>query len=1363
MRFSVYSRFYLVLFVFLVMFGSFASAQTGTTSIRGSVTDRSGGVIAGANVTLTSRELSVERATTTNQTGQYEFLALQPGTYDLTVESKGFRKSEQHGIQLLVNNPTTLNLTLQVGSSTETVEVSAQSETLNTTDASIGVAFGENQVKQLPLESRNVGDLLSLQAGVVYTGDNPSINTNTDTRSGAVNGARSDQSNVTLDGIPVNPKGGYAFQSVLPVTLDSVEEFRVTTSNADSDMGSAGGAQVALVTKSGTNNFHGSAYEYNRNSFVSANDYFLKSSQLASGDPNKPQFLNRNIFGGSVGGPIKKDRLFLFMNYEAYRDVEQVSVSRTVPSASLRDGVVFYACDTTAATPDPRCSTNPTATGLSGKTYTASFPGPFGGYGLAPQQLTAMDANAFATETKLIKPYTGPVGPDPAVLTYFNTFPAANDYSLGDGYNTAGYRFAAGTRNTKNWYISKMDYNITRDGKQRVSLTGALANQNQANAPYLPGQLPGTSIVNYNKGLIANYSAVITPTLINNFRYGFVRESVGTIGNTNVAWNTFRGVGPETSTADDLGVNYSKEFQRPINSFWDDLNWTHGKHTWQIGFQISRIRNPSSNTTASFSSSYANAQWLDTSGLAGRASSPLNPVNAPGGGLPAVDFGGFGTNYDNAVTALFGMAVEVNAQYNYERNGNPLSQGAPVVRHFGEDGYEMYAQDTWKMRPNLTVTLGLRYSLFSPPWETNGLEVTPTESLNTWFNNRAQGMNNGIPSIDAPPVAFNWSGPANGGTTGYYGWDYRNLGPRVAFAWSPSHDSGLLHDLFGSGGKTSIRGGFGIVYDRIGEGLLDTFDSAGAFGLSTSIPNAAASESVACTPRITQINGPTAIPTVDNCGAPIFVPAPAANFPEPFPSNPAPGSEAITWGLDSHIKTPYAYTIDFSVQRELRSGFTLQVAYVGRLSHRLLTQEDLAMPLDPYDKAAGIDYFQAATALAKIYRSGVTTNQFNPSMVPANVQKYWADITQPLAAGGAYAMGLSSLNNNGTCVNAKLPNALSSTTNPTVLAFDLLCANALNESLSIYEMDTSGIADANNPSQSYFYRLGNYAGPNVFYSPQYSSLYGLRTVTNANYNAMEVTLQHKMTHGVQFDFNYTYGKSIDIASDAERVGAWGGLGGAVINSFDPSAGRAASDFDLRHQFNTNFIWEMPFGHGRWIAHDVNSVADAIIGGWQLSGLVRWTSGFPVTVDNGGQYPTNYQLEGHANQVCPVTTGTYYTGANGNITTAPNLFANGNAAASCFDYAFPGQTGMRNNLRGPGYFGVDLGLAKRWKMPWSEGHSLQLRWEVFNVTNSVRFDVQSANGYVSGGSLSNGNSGTFGNYSGTLTNPRIMQFALRYEF
>jgi hypothetical protein len=258
---------------------------------------------------------------------------------------------------------------------------------------------------------------------------------------------------------------------------------------------------------------------------------------------------------------------------------------------------------------------------------------------------------------------------------------------------------------------------------------------------------------------------------------------------------------------------------------------------------------------------------------------------------------------------------------------------------------------------------------------------------------------------------------------------------------------------------------------------------------------------------------------------------------------------------------------------------------------------------------------------------------------------------------------------------------------------------------------------------------------------------------------MEVSLRHRMSHGVQFDLNYTFSKSIDVSSDAERVqpGSNASLlepNSNIINSFN---------YNTTQQFNANWVFELPFGRGRWIAHDVNRAADALIGGWQLSGLLRFTSGSPISVDNGtSNYPTNFELEGNANQIAPVKTGVFFVTNPNNSQgrTVPNIFSNGPAAISSFDYAWAGQAGQRDILRGDGFFGLDVGLAKRWTMPWTEKQSLQFRWEVFNVFNSVRFDVQP--GLINGG-LGLGSGGSFGNYGGLLTNPRIMQFALRYEF
>jgi hypothetical protein len=470
----------------------------------------------------------------------------------------------------------------------------------------------------------------------------------------------------------------------------------------------------------------------------------------------------------------------------------------------------------------------------------------------------------------------------------------------------------------------------------------------------------------------------------------------------------------------------------------------------------------------------------------------------------------------------------------------------------------------------------------------------------------------------------------------------------------------------------------------------------------------------------------------------MFIPAPPGKFPQTFPNQLSNGGFCICWGLDDNLKTPYAYTLDFSVGRELKGGFSLEVSYVGRLAHRLLAQQDMAMPLDLKDPKTGMDYFTALTTLAKIYRTGVSTDNFTPSMVPANVTQYWADMLQPLQSGDMYATGACGAN---------------PTNIPVVAIYDLFCGFNLNETTGLFVWDYFGVSGTSGNS---YLPVG---GSNSFFNSQFSSLYGWRSNSNANYHAMQVNLRHPLSHGVQFDFNYTFSKSIDLFSDATRVGAWGGLGGQMINAWQPNALRGVSDYDTRHQFNANWVADLPFGKGKLLAGGANRALDAIIGGWQHSGVYRMTSGFPVNISNGFNWPTNWQLGGNAFLTSPVKTGTYYINSGPNAGNV-SLFSNGTAAISSFRGPFPGEGGARNQIRGAGYFEVDAGLSKRWKMPYSENHSLQLRWQVFNVTNSKRFDVQSLF-ESSSGELDI--SSTFGNYSKLLTKPRVMEFALRYEF
>jgi hypothetical protein len=404
-----------------------AFAQS-TTSLTGTVTDPTGAVIPNATITVENVDTGLKRSTTTDATGSYSFPQMPPGLYRVTAAAAGFRTTTIPDVRLLVNNPATLNIRMEVGQITETVAVTAEAVQVNTTDASIGNAIGTKPVVELPLNARNIISLLAAQPGVVFTRED-----DTDSRNGAVNGGKSDQANVTLDGVDVNDQmDRYAFTSVLRVTPDSVQEFRVTTLNANADQGRTSGAQVALVTKSGTNELHGSLYHYHRNTVTTANSFFNNLSGV-----ERPKLI-RNIFGGSAGGPLKKNRLFLFGNFEGRRDARDGSAVRYVPSMDMRRGILHYQRrDGTIAT-------------------------------VTPEEIAA----------KL-----DPRGVNQAVLKLLQTYPEPNDYTVGDNLNIVGFRFKAPTPLRWNTYISRLDYILDSASKHNLFVRGNLQNDNEKGMP----------------------------------------------------------------------------------------------------------------------------------------------------------------------------------------------------------------------------------------------------------------------------------------------------------------------------------------------------------------------------------------------------------------------------------------------------------------------------------------------------------------------------------------------------------------------------------------------------------------------------------------------------------------------------------------------------------------------------------------------------------------------------------------------------------------------------------------------------------------------------------------------------------------
>ena len=1265
-----------------------------TTSVRGTVTDSTGSVIAGATVVITNLESKAERTTPTGSAGEYQFLFLPPGSYTLRFTAPGFQGSEKKGLQLLVNTPATVNAQLKVGATKEIVTVTAEEPALNLVDASIGNTFDEKQVTQIPLEGRNVPDLLSLQAGVAYTG-NRIGDPDQDTRNGAVNGARSDQSNLTLDGVDVNDQAnGYAFTSVLPVTQDSVQEFRVTTTNYGADQGQGSGAQVSLVTKSGTNAFHGAAYEYIRNTITSANDYLVKQSELNIGDPNKPLQLNRNIFGTAVGGPIQKDRLFFFANYEGTREREQQRAERVIPTPSLCQGIFRYA-------------------NVNGGITT-----------FTPTDLLNLDPRH--------------IGIDPAMLDLTNhtgyldrTFctgqTVTNDPSAGDGLNYAGYIFRAPTSLDNDVFIARLDYHLTADGRHTMFWRGALQDLRNPGAPFLPGDAPEETTADHSKGSVLGYIAVLSSTQTNSFHWGFTRQSFGVVGNTDQQWNTFLGL--------DQGITYSHNFQVPLHNLVDDFSWTKGTHNFQFGAAIGLARDPRTSYLHSNTIGLGTTNWTSPIGFAGTAST-LDPSNVAAHPLINAPEPVTATQYDRPLLALYGMISDVVANYNLDRNGNVQPQGAPVQRNYGLDWYEFYGQDTWRMKPNFTLTYGLRWSFFPPPWETNGLQTSPTFGLGTQFDQNVKNMENGIGYGAEGPIEFTLGGPVNHGP-GFYPLEKTDWSPRISIAYSPRPEGGFLKKIFGDNDKTVFRAGFSRVYDRAGFTLLNSFDQIGAAGLSTTIQNACCTQGFTSAEDLPRITGINTIPQQNLNGAQFLLPPP----PPGFPQTPTTSAEANLWGTDNTLKTPHAYTVDFSIGRQLPKRFSLQISYVGRFGRDLLTQRDLTQPLDIVDPKTGIDYYAAADALSLLARKfasasngGAPTNYYQGVITPAQIgtvtakmvgptAQYWIDMLPPLRPGATQYSDTLGTGFVPTATNPK-DGLIQEVFN---LYYNPLLSVIGDEIVGIADIDLYGGLGDNIGSGSYYFNgpkglLGNNSGQ--FLNNQAISMYGWSSIGSSTYHALQVSLRKQFSSGVQFDSNYTYSKSLDVTSAASRVGFSvygyqniGLVGSRLANDFSPNLARAPSDFDLRHQLNLNWIADLPVGKGRALMGDASGLVDGFIGGWQLSGLARWTSGFPFSVDGGQRWPTDWFLTAIAQMTTTPKTGTFK--GNGSV----NVFADPAAAQQDFTLPLPGQVGSRNVLRGDGYAGLDMSLVKRWKMPYAETHSLQFRWEVFNVLNLTRFNAQ----------------------------------------
>ena len=1205
-------------------------------SVSGTVSDPSGAIIASARVTLFNPDKATSREEISDSHGRYSFSQVQPGTYQIKASSPGFSDVLIEGLRLQVSSPATVDVHFaNVQSVTSTVSVSTEATQVNLTDASLGNAVGTRPITQLPFEARNVTSLLAIQPGVIYLGD-PQPGALNDPRSGSVNGGKSDQANVMLDGVDVNDQQNRSsFTSVLRVTLDSVQEFRTTTTNAGAEQGHTSGAQVTLISKSGTNVIHGSAYEYLRNTLTSANGFFNN----AAGVPR--QKLDRNVFGVSLGGPIVKNRLFYFVNFEGRRDSSETGGLRIVPTDAFRQGIFTYT------------RTNGTVGTLS------------------PTQITALDPAA--------------IGPSAAVLATFQQYPHSNDHTVGDGLNTSGYRFNAKTPLTFNTYIAKVDYQLDNEGKHQIFWRGNLQNDNYADGiPQFPGQGPSSVYLNNSKGYAVGYTAIFTPSFVSTFRYGFTREGVQNTGNQTQSAAYFDAITPlyAIGTASNTQAGGTALAQIiPVHDLKEDLVWTKGAHTVSFGGEALLIHNYYASNANSFSAAYGDGLWLqgDGSGL-------LVPDAAKS------------TSYELQMSNLLGLLAKLQHQVNYDLNGNVLADGTTVQRIFAEKHYDFYLQDTWKVKRGFTASAGLRWGLSPAITELKGYNVSASQPLANWFYSRAAYANAGLSQALSGPISYNLAS-----ATGRNLYPFQSdPAPRVSIAYSPQGTGPISKFLFGGPDQTSIRAGWGMYYDAFGQGLERNYSNS--VGFSTLIQNAP-SEAITAVPRYTGFYN---VP---------FTAFPAAP-PGGFPQTP-PNAQLQSSTIDDHLKAPYTMNANLSIGRELKGGFFVQASYVNRESRRSLTGEDIAAPTDLVDPASGTDYFQAARILSQYALAKTPANQ-----VP-NVA-FWQNLWP-----GAAGKGLTA----------------------TQGVYSQFLENVGDWTTALYNIDISC-----SPSCSKL-------GPHAMFNSQYSALYAFRSIGKGNYNGGQLTIRKTFSQGYQFDFNYTLSKCEDFGSTPESSGANGTTSGSnsigsILNSWNPAQMKGVCDYDTTNQFSALAVVEIPVGRGKKFLGHPNRLVDGLVGGWQISSVFRETSGFPGSVINGVGYPTIWDYTGYASQVgvVPSSGSTKNAPAALGSGSGANLFANPSSALAAYGPTYAGDSGQRNGIRGDGVFDIDLGLSKRFYLfsYRDQPHTLQVRAEGFNITNSTRFDIAAA-------SLTLANQTKFGQYTSTLSQPRVFQFSARYEF
>jgi hypothetical protein len=687
-----------------------AFGQSGTGRISGVVRDPAGAVVPGVTVVALHEATGVSRETISNDSGLYVFEGLPVGPYTITAELTGFKKFVSQNNLLSVGDRVSLDVALAQGEISETVTVTETATKVQSGDASIGTVIDGQALSQLPLNGRNPLHLIAFQPGVTGRGANI-----------FVSGQRARAVNTMQDGIEVNdPAIPRAELSMTMINPDALQEYRVVTASPKAEYGRNSGATVEIVTRSGSNRIHGNAFEFHRNTALNANDFFNN----ASGVPK--EVLRRHQFGFSLGGPIKKNRTFVFGNYQGQRQAAASSISRTVLTREARAGLFRWDPANGNQTSDVDAQGNP--------------------------RVAVQTFDIVANDPRRL-------GLDPTMKKMIDMTPLPNDFTGGDGLNRALFRFNANSKSPSNQMTVRVDHELTSKHhlwtRYSLARTDTIGDAINGGLPRYPGEqfLPGRTQGGRAQGASVGMNSTLTQRLVNEFTIGFTRRPVEFLDPTHPGL-TDRNVTEYVSNSYTDPFIYWPGTGRtvPVYQLNDNVSFTRRNHTFKTGAYLrsthfNQFRNVGIYPRVTFSRNDA-------------------PTSFPG--LPtSINTTDRGV-LDNLYNDVLGVVGRVTQTFYSDGKGfpGPLTS---FVRGYRFKEYDFFFQDDWRISSRLTVNLGLRYELKQVPYEVNSVQVIPDHVINQY---PVTYLRRGVETDRS------WTDP-----------ERNNFAPIVGFSWDPFGNS----------------------------------------------------------------------------------------------------------------------------------------------------------------------------------------------------------------------------------------------------------------------------------------------------------------------------------------------------------------------------------------------------------------------------------------------------------------------------------------------------------------------------------------------------------------------------------------------